>query len=213
MFNFSCYYKAASQSSCRNFFVFVLQYQGLNSRPHALQALNQFSHAPPSPFCFSYFGDRVSIYAQAIQNHGPPIYASHVNGTIGVCATTPSIGWDGGLLTFWPGWSQSAILLISTSQIAETTGVSHLCWTSYRDLYPIISESSRKPTLSPTPASCCSFYWNQSSGCVTVSYLWFILSWASFQLCIRHCVCVCFFHFFSYQAVCFLSIIHCMFIF
>jgi hypothetical protein len=39
----------------------------------------------------------------------------------------PAVGWDGGdvLRTFCPGWSEIAVLPISTSQVAGITGLSH----------------------------------------------------------------------------------------
>jgi hypothetical protein len=42
------------------------------------------SHAP-SPFCFHYFWDRVSLYAWAGLNRDLPIYASIVDGITGMC--------------------------------------------------------------------------------------------------------------------------------
>jgi hypothetical protein len=38
------------------------------------------------------------------------------------------VGWDGISLIFCLGWSLTMILLISTFQVAEITGMSHLTW-------------------------------------------------------------------------------------
>jgi hypothetical protein len=71
-------------------------------------------------FCFSYFSDRVLHFYL-----GP---VSHTAGITGVYHHVQLIDSDGVLLTFCPGWPQTAILLISISQVAEITGMSHCTW-------------------------------------------------------------------------------------
>jgi hypothetical protein len=49
----------------------------------------------------------------------------------------PPIGWDGVFRTFCPNWPWNAILLISASQVARITGVSHQCLT-YKYIFECI---------------------------------------------------------------------------
>jgi hypothetical protein len=65
----------------------------------ALQTLYSLSHAL-SWFCFSYFSDRVSLFAL---NSNPPIYASHVAWITGSNHPVPAYLWDGILAKFLPG--------------------------------------------------------------------------------------------------------------
>jgi hypothetical protein len=74
---------------------------------------------PPSPFCFGYFG--VALYVLACLDCNPPIcvsLCSHV-------PPCPPTGWDGVSHTFRPGWSETAVFLISVFWVARITGVSH----------------------------------------------------------------------------------------
>jgi hypothetical protein len=63
----------------------------------------------PSPFCFSYFWDRVLLYPWQAW----AIYTSHLAEMTGVYPAF--IGWDGILLTFCPGQPGTTILLILAS--------------------------------------------------------------------------------------------------
>jgi hypothetical protein len=50
----------------------------------AMKAPYHLSHVS-SPFCFSYFGDGVLLYALGGLDHDSPIYASHVVRMTGTC--------------------------------------------------------------------------------------------------------------------------------
>jgi hypothetical protein len=65
------------------------------------------------------------VYSQASLDLHPPIYAPHVVRMTGVFHHAQLfIGWDGVLWTFCPGWTQTAILHISTSWAVWITGMS-----------------------------------------------------------------------------------------
>jgi hypothetical protein len=77
----------------------------------ARQAFYHLSHTPSS-FCFSYFLNRVSHYAQVSMGTDPFIYVSHI-AWVTVRATTTSflLVKMGSNRLFCPGWPQIAILL------------------------------------------------------------------------------------------------------
>jgi hypothetical protein len=58
---------------------------GVQAQGHALaeQMFYHLSHTH-SPFCFYYFSSEVLRLCQAIQDHDPSIYASHIAVTTGV---------------------------------------------------------------------------------------------------------------------------------
>jgi hypothetical protein len=90
------------------------------------QAFYHLSHTP-SPFCFSYFLDRV-FFLGPVLDHDPPSYASCVFWITGVYHHAWLVGWHESLLTFCLGWPQAMIFWISTSQVAEITDVHHSTW-------------------------------------------------------------------------------------
>jgi hypothetical protein len=63
-----------------------------------------------------------------VSGHDPITYASHVAGITGAHHHTWLICWDEVMLTFFPGWPQTRILPISTSQVAGIIGVNHHPW-------------------------------------------------------------------------------------
>jgi hypothetical protein len=68
---------------------------------------------------------RVLLYAWASLNCSLPVHASLPSWDDRHVPPGPVIGWDGGLTNFSLGWSQTAILPISVSQVARITGMSH----------------------------------------------------------------------------------------
>jgi hypothetical protein len=82
----------------------------------------------PSPFCLSYFLDKVLLLSQGGLGHHPPLCASHGAGMTGVSHHTQFFVELGVLLTFCPGWPQTAILLISTYWVAGIIDMSHCIW-------------------------------------------------------------------------------------
>jgi hypothetical protein len=79
----------------------------------------------PQRFCFSYFWDRVFMFAWADMDHSPPTHSF-----LGqqVWATTSSLLVKMGVsLTFWPCWAWTVIFWIPASQVAKIK-VSHHTW-------------------------------------------------------------------------------------
>jgi hypothetical protein len=127
------------------------------------QTLSYLTHTF-SPFCFGYFGDKISLFAQAGLNLNLSIFSLPLSRRWQAWATTHpgfsvdtdtnifwgkcggqssleskfpwslpgnqaaplylAIGWDGSPSL---GWPQTAMLLISASQVAKNRGVSHQC--------------------------------------------------------------------------------------
>jgi hypothetical protein len=83
------------------------------------QALYHLSHAP-SPLSLGIFSDRVFHFLPGARlDHKPLTYISHISGMTGLFVEM------GISLTFCLGWSQSAILPVSTSLVARISSVSH----------------------------------------------------------------------------------------
>jgi hypothetical protein len=87
----------------------------------ARQVLYHLSHSA-SPFCVGYFWGRVSLYTWAGLQYDS------------ICASQHSwddshfaqpFSWDVVMQTFCPEWPWTAILLISTSWVARSTGLNH----------------------------------------------------------------------------------------
>jgi hypothetical protein len=101
-------------SGCPNFFFFTgVWTQGLTL---AREVLHCLSHAS-SPFCFSYFSDRVSCFGRGLAfDPNPSTYYFCIAGI------TPSLLAEIGVsLTFCQGWPWTTILPISTSWVAGIT--------------------------------------------------------------------------------------------
>jgi hypothetical protein len=87
--------------------------------------LYHLSHTP-KPFLILLFLDRVSVYAQAVLPHDPPIYASYIAGMAGMCYHVQVLLVGMGVSrTFCLGWPQTTFLPISTFQEARITDMSH----------------------------------------------------------------------------------------
>jgi hypothetical protein len=87
----------------------------------------------PSLFASGYFWDMVLFYAWSglVQDH--LICASLSSWGWQVHPTTPSHWLRWVLWTFCLGWPWTAILPISSSQIARIAGLSHYTWTNVRN--------------------------------------------------------------------------------
>jgi hypothetical protein len=69
----------------------------------------------------------VSCFAQGHLDHHPSSYASHTTGITDFWIQLTC--WNEGFsLTFGLGWSQTAILLVSATWVAETIGASNHAW-------------------------------------------------------------------------------------
>jgi hypothetical protein len=100
--------------------------------------LNSVLSPTTSPFCFSYFSGRVlyCLPGPAV-DLDPPTSASCLARTTAVHHCTQLVCWDGVSLTFCLGRTQTAIVPISTSQVAGITGMSHHIQTSFRNFYRV----------------------------------------------------------------------------
>jgi hypothetical protein len=76
-------------------------------------------------FCFTYFLNRVCVYALAGLD-SDLIYASHIAGMIGMSCYTKLLLVEMGVSwSFCPGWPQTVILPISAFWVTRITGMSH----------------------------------------------------------------------------------------
>jgi hypothetical protein len=101
--------------------IFFLAILGFELKTLHLLGRHSTAWAVP-PILFALVESSSHFFALAGLDQDPPTYASH----IGMTATMPSfLCWNKVLLTFCPGWPQTAILLISTSHVARTIGMSH----------------------------------------------------------------------------------------
>jgi hypothetical protein len=92
------------------------------------QSLNHLSHTP-SPFLFSYSLDESTCFCLGLAlDHDLPTYTSCVTDIADLLHYTQLIFWEGVLLTFFPGWPQTVILLISTYQEVQIISMYHYTW-------------------------------------------------------------------------------------
>jgi hypothetical protein len=78
-----------------------------------------------SPFCSGYFGDRGSLFAQASLDGDPPSLGFPSAGMIGMHRHTQHFFSVESHKLFCPGWTETKAFLISASQEARITCVSH----------------------------------------------------------------------------------------
>jgi hypothetical protein len=115
------------------FFLGEAQYWGLNSVPHACRQALYCLNCNSSPFCFSYFSNRVSFLCLDRPGLRSFYLCFQSSGEItdSCYHTQLFIGWDRFSHTFCPDWLQTLLLLISTASVALITGVSHFAWLGY----------------------------------------------------------------------------------
>jgi hypothetical protein len=126
----------------------------------------------PQPFLLGYFSDRVLCFlSRSALDCYPP---THVAGITDMHHYVQLIFLDSFSLTFWLGWPQIMVLLISTSWVAGITGMNHWAQPSlwhFRTctalwLYPcsllsFLDVSSLHPPPSPHPRPYWSFWYFQ----------------------------------------------------
>jgi hypothetical protein len=105
-----------------------LWYWDLNLGPHSCWAGTLSLEPCPSLFflLFSYCLNRVfHFYLGPALVCDLPNYAYQVAEITNMCHREQLIGCNGALLTFWPGWTWTVILLIFMLGVAGITGMCH----------------------------------------------------------------------------------------
>jgi hypothetical protein len=107
----------------------------------AKQELYLLSHTA-NPFCFHYLSNRISHLFTGLPGYCFSYFCFSHSWNDRHTLPHPTIGWDGVLQTFCPGWPPTAIVLISASWVARMIGVSHHIWSpldfwSYSTLCPL----------------------------------------------------------------------------
>jgi hypothetical protein len=87
----------------------------------------RLSHST-SPFCFSYFWDRISHFCFSWSFCLCLLHSCDYKYTLPLSALLVELVGGGVSLTFCPGWSWTVVLPISTSQVTGVTGMSHNTW-------------------------------------------------------------------------------------
>jgi hypothetical protein len=83
-----------------------------------------------SPFCFSYFSCRVSLFCPKSQSQTMVLLLMTLAEMTDRCHHVHLVGWDGVLLIFCPGWLKLQSSWSLFFQVARITGVSHHVWLS-----------------------------------------------------------------------------------
>jgi hypothetical protein len=113
---------------CKIFLWYWVWTQGFILVRQTLYCLNHTS----SPFFSGYFGDKVSLFAQAGLNHNSPIFKLPTITEWQACTTRPSFFcWDANF--FVQGWPRAKILPILASHIVWDNRHVSLCPTTHRD--------------------------------------------------------------------------------
>jgi hypothetical protein len=111
-----------------NFFFFLI-FGGtgvwLQGLALARQVLSHLSYSP-SPFCFSYFLDRLSHFCLGLALHqDPPTCTSQITEITRMYNHSQIVCWEGDL-TFFPDWPWTAVPPISTFLVDKITDICHL---------------------------------------------------------------------------------------